>query len=482
MNYNSLKAKGIISGIFLSLISLNLLSQPNIEWKKCLGGSSEEEAFCVKEISSGGYIIVGATWSNDGDIFLGNHSLTADCWLMKLNVSGNIVWQRFLGGTLQDEAYSVFESNDGGFIVVGYTVSNDGDISNNNGSSDFMVLKTDSSGIIQWPRCLGGSSIDRAYSICQSMDGGYVIVGNTSSNDGDVTGLHGEGDSYPDIWVVKINGIGEIQWQKCLGGSGDDRAYSIEQSSQGGYIIGGESNSTDGDISGNKGGWDYWVIKIDANGNIIWEKSYGGTDTENIRNVKMTSDAGYIISGRSNSNNLDVSGNNGSSDIWVVRTDLNGVIIWQKSLGGSLSENRSFTANINQTIDGGYILAGGPMSSDGDVDCNHSTYYHDFWIVKLNSLGVLQWQKCLGGSDSDYAHSIEPTIDNGYIDNYKGSGDLWIVKLVSETSGIENNINENPKSIFKIYDIMGRETGPIFNQILFYQYSDGSIEKKIIIE
>src|SRR5690606_22973755 len=199
-----------------------------------------------------------------------------------------------------------------------------------------------------------------------------------------------------------------IEWQKSLGGSGDDFGYSIQQTTDGGYIVGGHSNSTDGDVTGNHGGWDFWVVKLSNIGTIEWQKSLGGSGYDAATSIRQTTDGGYIIAGTSTSTDGDVTGNHGNSDYWVVKLSNTGVIEWQKSLGGSGSDTGW---DVKQTTDGGCIVVGFSSSSDGDVTINYG--FSDYWIVKLDSIGVITWQKSLGGNILDEAFSVQQTIDGG---------------------------------------------------------------------
>ncbi|MGB3074225.1 MAG: hypothetical protein WBB36_02835, partial [Chitinophagales bacterium] len=186
----------------------------------------------------------------------------------------SIEWQKCLGGSGYEIAKSVQQTSDGGFIVAGYTESTDGDISGNHGGSDYWVVKLDSHGVMEWQKCLGGSYYEFAHSVQQTTDKGFIVAGYSSSNDGDVSGNHGD---Y-DYWIVKLDSTGTMEWQKCLGGSKYDAAHSIQQTSDGGFIVAGETGSTIGDVSGNHGSGDYWVVKLDGSGNIEWQKCLGGND------------------------------------------------------------------------------------------------------------------------------------------------------------------------------------------------------------
>ena len=168
---------------------------------------------------------------------------------------------------------------------------------------------------IQWQKALGGSYEDYPYSVKQTADGGYIVAGGAASQNGDVSGNHG----LADCWIVKLNNSGNIEWQKSLGGSGAEAASSIQQTSDGGYIIAGGSNSNDGDVSGYHGGiYDYWIVKLNSSGSIEWQKSLGGSGDEFAKSVEQTTDGGYIVAGQSNSDDGDVSGNHGDYDYWIV--------------------------------------------------------------------------------------------------------------------------------------------------------------------
>ena len=366
--------------IALTLICFNaqVFSQatPIIQWQKTLGGSSSDEAHSIQQTTDGGYIVVGIAYSNDGDV-TNNHG-SHDYWVVKLDANGNRIWQKTLGGSSIEDAWSIQQTTDGGYIVAGYTESNDGDVTGNHGGADSWIIKLDDNGNKIWQKTLGGSSADGAQSIQQTTDGGYIVAGSTASNDGDVTGNHGDYDA----WIVKLDPNGNKLWQKTLGGSSADGAQSIQQTTDGGYIVAGDTYSNDGDVTGNHGGYDYWVVKLDANGNRIWQKTLGGTRGEQAYSIKQTKDGGYIVAGLTYSNDGDVTGNNGSSsfsDYWIVKLDANGNKLWQKTLGGSSSE---IAYSIQQTSDGGYVVAGGTGSNDGDVTGNHGS---DYWIVKLTA-------------------------------------------------------------------------------------------------
>jgi hypothetical protein len=433
------------------LFSMSVYSQtPTIQWQKSLGGSAGETGGYVRQTEDGGYVIAGSSISNDGDV-TGNHG-SYDYWIVKLDSLGVFQWQSSLGGSGDEIAYSIEQTADKGYIVAGNTsYSNDGDVTGNQGYQDFWIVKVDSSGVKEWQKTLGGTEYETAHSIIQSSDGGYIVTGESESNDGDVTGNHGGFD----IWIVKLNNLGVIQWQKSLGGTSYEYVNSIENTTDGGYIVGGCSFSNDGDVSGNHGGWDYWMVKIDSLGVMQWQKCLGGSGDDQMGLARQVSDGGFIMSGTSTSNDGNVTGNHGMSDFWVVKVDSIGDIQWQKSLGGSFTER---AWSIQETSFGEYVVVGESGSADGDVTDHIDSY--DYWIVNLNSFGAIQWKKSLGGTGSEWARSVTETTDGGFVlagetqsndgevTFNHGSNDYWIVKLYMGTVGIKEVMDEQSMTIY----------------------------------
>ena len=415
--------------IALSLVPV-MQGQPRIQWQKSLGGTAADNANAVRQTSDGGYVVAGTTSSNNGDAS-GNHGLQ-DVWLVKLGSSGAVQWQKALGGTGDDRGYDVRQTADGGYIVAGYTGSNNGDVSGYHGSRDGWLAKLDNTGTIQWQKCLGGSGYDELYSVVQTSDGGYVVTGYTGSTNGDVSGNHGTYDG----WVVKLGNTGTIQWQKCIGGTVADYGYSIRQTTDGGYIVAANTQSNDGNVSGNHGSDEAWMVKLDNTGALQWQKCLGGTASDFAYSAEQTSDGGYVMAGITASNNGDVSGKHGAQDAWVVKLDNTGNLTWQKCLGGTANDAAYY---IRQLSGGGYALSGTTKSNDGDVAGNHGN--DDAWLVNLGSTGAVQWQKCMGGTAADGIYALDLTSDgyyavagsaasnNGDVTGNHGGGDAWVVKL-----------------------------------------------------
>ena len=431
--------RALFSSLSINLLIRGLLlaQAPDIQWQKALGGSNYENANSIIETSDSGFLVIGTTASNDGDI-TENHG-SVDVWLLKLDSLGSLEWQKSYGGTAGEEAFQIQETSDNGFIFIGYSTSSDGDLTANHGGDDVWVVKIDEAGVIEWQKSYGGSSHEIGYSISQN-DIGYVLCGMTSSNNGDVSGNHGG----QDVWVVQLNLTGDQTWQKCYGGSNDEQAHAIMPYFDGGFGVAGYSYSNDGDVSGNHGATDYWILRIDSEGAIQWSKMFGGTDYDLAQSIEMTPDSGFIVIGYIESNNGDVSGfHGGVYDYWVTKIDSTGNLIWQKCYGGNGTDEGFW---IQHTQENGYILAGVSATLDnGDVTGHHGDAgYGDYWLVNIDSVGTINWQLSLGGSLSDAALSIIQTNDGGFcvtgwaassdgdVTGHHGiilNWDFWVVKL-----------------------------------------------------
>lgn len=438
-----------------SVITLNSFSQaPSIQWKKNMEGSFYDGAYSIKQTADGGYISTGSSNSSNGD-FTGNKG-DMDGWVAKLDASGITQWKKNLGGSSQDQLYTIVQTSDGDFVAAGYTKSNDGDISGYHGTpqnpsaDDCFIIKLDANGNTLWERTLGGSNTEQIWSVKETTDGGCIMTGTSNSIDGDVSNLHGTG-TYSDYWVVKLDVNGNIQWQNSFGGSENDYSSSVIQTTDGGYIVTGVTTSTDGDVLSNTDPNYFsncWVVKLNANGIITWEKSYLVDYGAEAKCIQQTSDGGYVIAG-STTTLSDMNG-------LIIKLDNTGTLQWQKTYGGSAEDKFSY---IEETSNGQYIIAGTTFSNDGDANNNYGGY-GDCWIVNTDVNGNILWQKNYGGSGDDVAYSIHQTNDNGFIlstytsstdfdvtNNY-GSYDAWIVKFNPLSVGIEE---KNKNEIFSLY-------------------------------
>ncbi len=405
-----------------------------INWLNCFGGSDYDGVHSLIPTSDGGYLFSGYTMSTDGDV-TGNHGIY-DYWVVKLNSTGSIEWQKCLGGSDSDGGVGVNQTADGGYLVCGYPYSNDGDVIGNHGYDDSWTVKLSGNGSVEWKTCLGGTAHDWGWEEIQTSDGGYLVGGGTGSYDGNVTGMHG----VYDAWIQKLSTNGTLQWQKCLGGTKDDGANTVLQTSDGGYLAGGYVLSDDGDVTSNHGYYDAWIVKLNTTGSIDWQKTYGGSGEEDARTVIHTDDGGFLFAGYTNSTNGDVVGNHGDYDTWIVKINATGTIDWQKTYGGSGDDEAE---SVIRTSDGEYLVSGYTNSNDGDVTGNHGGY--DAWIIKIDANGNLKWQKTVGGTEDDDARSTAVQVDNstylisgstysndGDVTGNHGSFDIWIASLSTQ--------------------------------------------------
>ena len=450
--------------IFFFLTNYAFGQNFQINWQNCFGGSKDDYARDITKITDG-YLIAGSTKSNDGDISY-NHGAT-DCWLIKTDNQGNLIWEKTFGGSYGDGIFRIFKSDNNSFYILGEAISSDGDISNDPypNTADFWLIKIDSIGNILWDKILGGNGDDQLWTGTTTNDGGVLAYGWTGSEDGDVSVYYG---AY-DAWMVKLNSDGEKEWDFSIGTSGMDVGQAIIQTSDGGYLAGSNSMIEEG---GNLTCVPHnykpeaVLVKLDSLRNIEWNRCYGGSEDEGITGLLEIND-GYVFVAYTSSNDGDVSGFHGYDDIWVVKIDFFGNIIWQKCLGGSRYEGAE---NILLTEDSGYLIIGGTQSHDGDVVGNHtlSEHDHDIWMVKLSGEGDLLWQQCIGGignekldfgvykkndnnyviaGQTDYGPSfdVECTPHAGVM-NYP---DFWVFEIQDTTTNIINKITK--EKVINVY-------------------------------
>jgi hypothetical protein len=462
---------------------LTSAQSPAIQWQKSFGGSNVDLGYGIKQTSDGGYIFVSNTQSSNGDI-TGHHG-GFDIWVVKISSSGILEWQRALGGSGSDLSQTIDITSDGGYIVAGYTDSDDGDINEEHDNFCSWIIKLSAIGEIEWQNIYVGNGYNQVHTIQQTLDGGYIVAGYDDTISDNPDGIQNHGGN--DYLVMKLSSIGDVEWQKSLGGTQDDYAICVRQTSDGGYVVAGESVSSDGDVTENYGGSDYWIVKLSNLGDIEWQKSLGGSDSENPISIYQTTDGGYIISGRTQSSDGDVTDFHGMVDAWIVKLNSTGTLVWQKTLGGSSSE---VISDVKQISDGGYILVGSTNSFDGDVFGNHGG--GDCWAVRLSSSGNIIWQKCFGGTLGDFGARISLTIDGGYIisansfsidgdrTNYYGNHDNWIIKLEPDVlstpdfSTKDLKIHPNP-----VASILTLHTG---EDLTFDSIVISDLTSKIVIE
>ncbi|MFS4482549.1 hypothetical protein ACKGJY_06000 [Hyunsoonleella sp. 2307UL5-6] len=409
-----------------------------IDFVKTLGGSQNESAQSITKTTDGGYAILGHTQSIDGDVE--NKTTTSfDFWLLKFNSNNTLEWQTTYGGSDDDRGLDIIQTKDNGYAILGYTKSTDGNIDKNAGANDFWIAKLNATGTIIWQKSFGFLGADIGYAITETNDNGYLITGvldvsasNGQGNSKTLASLHAGGD----YWAIKLNSDGELEWRKFFGGSFTDTPYDVLQTEDNNYLIVGASDSNDIDIKNNKGTYDCWVIKISSTGDLIWEKSYGGSQIDEAWGIVATNDGNFIIAGDTRSNDKDITNNNGAADIFIIKITPNGDIIWNKTFGGTSFDT---ARAISKSNDGGFLVSGSSRSSDGDISKNNGQ--NDAWVIKIKNNGNLEWQTSIGGSNVDLAFDVvelnddsviavgESSSSNLDITENKGFTDLLIFKI-----------------------------------------------------
>lgn len=428
------------------LLLLNCSSDDNLAvnnvgqltFVKTYGGTKNDSAQSIAATSDGGYAILGYTQSNDNDI-TDKQDESFDYWVLKFDANDQLQWQKTYGGTADDRGYDIIQTSDGGYAILGYSFSNDGDTSVNSGLQDYWLVKLDSDGNISWEKSFGYQGTDTGISVIETNNQGYLITGVL-----DVTASGGEGNSQRtanrhaggDYWALKLDNSGNLEWSRYFGGNFTDTPYGAVQTDDNGFIIAGSSDSEDTDISGNIGTYDFWIIKISESGDLVWEKSFGGSQIDEARAIIKTDDGNYIVAGDTRSSDNDISQNKGAADLWLIKISPTGNLIWEKTLGGSSFD---VARAIKKTQDNSFLLSGSSRSSDMDVSENKGQ--NDAWVLKTNNSGNLIWETTIGGSNIDFSYDVaelangsiiavgDTNSTDGDILNNKGFTDLLIIKI-----------------------------------------------------
>ena len=457
---------------------------PEIQFEMTFGGSQIEELADFKPALDGGFFLAGSTQSDDVDV--GNNYGGFDYWVVKLNSSGSIEWQKTLGGPSEDKANSVLPTIDGGCIVAGYSSSSGGMVQGNNGGKDYWVVKLSSTGVVEWSRNYGGNDDDIAYAIEYDLtpEKGYgpnsnlytslyTIIGSSKSNDQDIS--VSKGTEF--VWMVFIGEQGDIYKDNSYGGSLNDAGFAITGHPPVGLMITGKSNSMDGDINNSKGNDDQWTLLTSDEGKILWEQSFGTTLNEQGLNAASTKDYGYAIAGLQNAAS-------GTNQAYLSKIDQFGNSEWQAIIGGSLNEIAHYILPLD---DGGYLVAASSESSDGDVSQNYGG--KDIWLVKLDQSGTIVWETSYGGPGNDVPVAIHALSDgtyilagttnsqSGMISNNNGMSDFWVVKL--NPTVINTTVNTTIDTCASISTLSVDVVGGI--PPYQYQWNDGSSTDTLVV-
>lgn len=471
--------------LFNSTVSAQIA--PTFEWYSFMDGFHTDRLWSVAETADSCFILGGYSESGiTGDKT--EESLGFfDYWIIKVDAEGDIIWQNTIGGSDYDFLSSIIQTSDGGFLAGGHSLSG---ISGDKTEvclelEDYWIVKLDASGNIIWQNTIGAAGEDLLKSVVQTTDGGYLLGGQSNSSNQDDKNEPSLGGS--DFWIIKVDANGNIIWQNTIGGSNSDHFMSAIQTTDGGYLVGGYTNSgISGDkTEANQGQLDFWILKLDSIGSIIWQNTIGGNLDDVLQALIETSDGGYLLGGTSSS---DISGDKteekvGGGDYWIVKLDAEGNIVWQNTIGGNGGDD---LISIIQASDGGYLLGGSSFSNiSGDKTEPSIGNTKDFWIVKVDDLGNVTWQYTIGYDKDDVPRSVIQTMDGGYlVGGYSQkpltSSAYWVVKTGPEiATGFVAHSNQklqlrifpNPSSgqitieskmavpsnfFIEVYDVIGR--------------------------
>ena len=385
-------APGFISTNAYDYIYVSVLSSgpPEKEWNQTYGNASADIAYSLVQAVDGGFVMAGQTLSFGAGM--------TDFYLVKTDASGDMVWNRTYGGANEEEAYSVIQTSDGGYAIAGRTKSFGVGY-----SEDFWLVKTYANGTMEWSRSYGETGIEIAYSVVQTDDGGYAIGGET-----------GAWSEERDMWLVKTDATGNMQWNKTYGLAGNivEFCRSVVQTTDGGYALSGFRETVGGDS-------DAYLVKTDVDGNMQWNVTYGGTEKDYASWIIQTEDGGYAVAGHTKSFGA------GNYDFWLIKTDSNGAMQWDRTYGGANDEDARC---VIQTESGGYMLVG----ATGVLGVTDSW---DAWLIGTDASGNMIWNETYGGASEDWLYSLIQTVDKGYAmagftKSYgAGDADFWLVKL-----------------------------------------------------
>ena len=384
------------------------------EWNRTFGGTENDYVYSGQQTSDGGYVMAGSTYS------FGNGE--RDFWLIKTDSSGNEQWNKTFGGTNEDRCKSVSQTSDGGYILTGYTYSYGA------GRYDVWLLKTDSAGNEEWNRTYGWSDQDYGKSVQQTADGGYIIAGNTDIK-------IGSGINYA-AWLIKVNETGYEEWNRTYDLTSKYDAFeSVQQTSDGGYIAAGYAwVYHDG-----KGGYDFWLLKVNDTGVEEWNRTFGGASKDQAYEVRQTPDGGYILTGGTKSFGA------GKHDLWLIKTDSNGNEEWNRTYGGAADD---YGYSVDITTDGGFVVTGYTRSySTGSKK--------DVWLVKKDSEGNEQGHMSFGSKarDDDYGYAVQQLSEYsymiaGYTKSYgAGGSDAWLIRTQAPPECYPNKVYFVPEDV-----------------------------------
>ncbi len=440
---------------------------PTKVWDIRYGTSSPENYSKLIATKDGGYLLGGTTeGGQSGDKSQASRG-GEDFWVVKVNQNGIKQWDKRFGGSGNEKLYALLQTQDGGYLLGGMTVSGPGgDVTQpSRGKNDFWVVKISSTGVKQWDKRFGGKELEEITSMISTPDGNYLLAGTSTSGAGGDKSQASRGED--DFWVVKISGTGTKIWDIRYGGSDGDFLSQVINTPDGGFLVGGKSLSGPGGdkTQSGRGATDYWVLKLDNKGIKQWDKRFGGNGSDQLEAMVATPD-GYLLGGYSQSGlGADkTQDSRGYSDYWLVKMDQNGNKQWDKRFGGSSDD---FLLALAQTADGGFVLAGTSYSpADGDK-LSPSKGNADFWLVKINANGQMQWNKSFGGSKNDWGDALV-VLPDGYL--LGGTSH-------SEISGDKSQPTHNSEDYWLVKTTLGTLNASVTGLGLYNATTDGLLKQ-----
>jgi hypothetical protein len=456
--------------IYFLFSAIPVFSQAlHIDWQNCFGGDLQDEANDVV-FNGDGYLVVGSYELLCDDC--GPSGTQKDVWIIKTDLEGNLIWEKMIGGSFTEAGHRILAS-DGNFYIMAMSASSDGDISYDPypESSNLWLVKIDSMGNILHEGIYGGNCREVIRDGTLTSDDGIVAFGFTCSEDGEVSNYFG---AY-DMWLLKLTSEGEKVWDFSFGTNGFDYGNTIIETSDHSFLVGGSSIP---ELGGNlfcepfDDDAEAILFKLDSTGNLLWQQCYGGSGHNGIKQLIETDD-GYLLGCYGNATDGDMTGSGyhygidhlggKTYDIWLVKIDFDGAIVWQKCYGGSGMDD---VKRIFSTEDGGYMVFGQTQSFNGDVIGNHGNgiLEDDIWVFKIDANGVLQWQQCIGGQLTERIESGVQKLNEseyvvtGYMETgpsgdisciHPNNPDIWVFKITDTTVGLMEK--DESSALIKVY-------------------------------
>jgi hypothetical protein len=483
-----MKKSSLLLWLMVSLAGCNCLRGQDIQWEKSYGGKHADYLFDAQPTADYGFILAGSSLSGKTGTKTEASRGDLDYWIWKMDENGELDWQKSFGGSGMDLLQSVRLTGDGGFILAGSSRSDKGGDKKENGmgNGDFWIIKLNAKGDEEWQRTIGGGGQEQLQSICPTIDGGYIVGGTSASDkskksEADSMDFYGKSENSfgsLDYWVVKLDRKGKIEWQRTLGGENADILKSVEQTKDGGYILGGYSNSPESGAKTEKGygRGDYWIVKLDKDGQAEWQKELGGEGDDQICTVHQTADGDIIAAGNSGSEttgNKSKSNRNGM-DFWLVKFDSQGTILWQETYDTGKAD---MLTSLVENPDHSMLIGGFAMSEKRRSGKSDKEDINDFVAIKINAKGEELWKRTIGSAGDEVLRKVIETRDGGYLmagtsngqvsrdkNSNVGGTDFWVVKLKDK---------EKPKEKPQVIEAIPNPAQQFTNIVVGYEFEKG---------